>query len=460
MNFLAILPPVLMALFGCATLLIDGFSRDAQRAPWLVWFNSAGQGFIGFALIQQWRASPLTAFSGSLGVDGLSLFTNGVVWLAVIALLLTSYRYLEIVQEPRGEYYALALFAQCGMYFMASGADLITLFAGLELTSISFYILVGFTRANRASNEAALKYLLLGALSSAFLLYGFSLLYGLSGSTKLADIVPLMDRADAFAVVAVTAVAVGLLFKVSAAPFHFWAPDAYDGAPTPVAGYLSVASKIASFTILLRFASGPTWSVLLTIAAIASITAGSIAAITQERLKRLLAYSSVAHAGYALLGVIAGSLDGVLIYLLVYAVMTLGAFAVLTALRRRGIAGEAISDLRGLAQSHPLHAALFTVLLISLSGIPPTAGFIGKYFIFVALIRSGHIGLAVIASAYVVVSLYFYFRLVREMYLEPSERPVPLAASVGVRLALGAASAFTLALGLFPQPALSFLHAL
>lgn len=460
MNTLALLPPILMALFGCATLLIDAIARQKQSAPWLIWFNCFGQALIAVSFVQQWRSLPLSAFSGAITVDTLGLFANGLIWISVLALLLTSYRYLDVSGESHGEYYALALFAQCGMYFMTCGADLITLFTGLELASISFYILVGFTRAEQRSNEAALKYLLLGALSSGFVLYGFSLLYGISGSTQLSAILPFMTHGDAVTAVATVALAAGLLFKVSAAPFHFWAPDAYDGAPTPVAGYLSVGSKIASFIVLIRFAVGPTWMVLLTIAAVLSMTVGSIAAITQDRVKRLFAYSGIAHAGYAILGIVAGALDAVAVYLLVYALMTLGAFAVLTALRRRGIAGESVSDLRGLSQSHPLHAALFAVLLLSLAGIPPTAGFIGKYFIFAALIRGGHIALAIIASAYVVVSLYFYFRLIREMYLEPLEQRRPLAASFGVRFALFATALLTLAIGLFPQPALSLLRAL
>lgn len=451
MNYPALLPPILMALFACATLLIDPLSREKSAARGIVWFNCAGQVLIAVSFVRQWNAYP---------VDVIAAFANAFIWIAVVVLLLTSYRYLEIAGEPHGEYYALALFAQCGMYFMVTGADLITLFVGLELTAISFYILVGFTRTDRRSNEAALKYLLLGALSSGFVLYGFSLLYGISGSIKLADIAPLMARTDAFTVVAIVTLAAGLLFKVSAAPFHFWAPDAYDGAPTPVAGYLSVASKIASFIVLIRFAGGPTWTVLLIVASVLSMTVGSIAAITQERVKRLFAYSGIAHAGYAILAIVAHSLDAFIMYLFVYALMTLGAFAVLTALRTRGIIGDYVSDLRGLSRTHPLHAALFAVLLLSLAGLPPTAGFIGKYLIFAALIQSGHITLAVIASAYVVVSLYFYFRLVREMYLEPLEQGRPLAASFGIRFALGATALFTLAIGIFPQPALNLLRGL
>jgi NADH-quinone oxidoreductase subunit N len=462
MNYLALLPPILMALFGCATLILDVLARPDERRIWLVWFNLLGQGLVGYSFVRQWHA--VEGFeTGGIAIDGLSLFTNALVWLAVVVLLLTSYRFLEIVHEHRGEYYALALFAQCGMYFMASGIDLVSLFIGIELTAVCFYILVGFTRADRRSNEAALKYLLLGALASGFVLYGFSLLYGISGSTSLAQIADALPQNRPFGLVATITITIGLLFKVSAAPFHNWAPDAYDGAPTPITGYLSVASKIAGFAVLMRLPlSGPAWLSTLTVAALLSLTIGSVAAITQDRVKRLFAYSGVAHAGYVLLGLVAGSTEGVFVYLLVYAVMNLGAFAVLTSLRRHGILGERLSDLRGLSQSHPLHAALFALLLLSLAGVPPTAGFIGKYFIFAALIQTGHIGLAVVAAIYVVVSLYFYFRLVREMYLAPMQvaevRRQPIAASFGIRVALVGTAALTLGLGLFPQPALTLLN--
>ncbi|MBV9082170.1 MAG: NADH-quinone oxidoreductase subunit N [Acidobacteriaceae bacterium] len=477
MNFLALVPAVLMALFGCATLILDVVSPRAQGEPrengWILSLNVSGQILIAYSFVRQWQALRLdatggiVALQGAITIDALSLFTNAVVWLAVAVLLAISYRYLEIVREHRGEYYALAVFAQCGMYLMASAVDLIALFIGLELTALSFYILVGFTRADRRSNEAALKYLLLGALSSGFVLYGFSLLYGATGSTELADISTVVAQSRSShpsLIVATVAIVVGLLFKVSAAPFHTWAPDAYDGAPTPITGYLSVASKVASFAVLIRLLSGPlaaaqsSWKPLLSAIAVASLTIGSIAAITQDRLKRLFAYSGIAHAGYLLLGFVAGSplgAEGIYVYLLVYAIMNLGAFSVLTALRRRGISGDYVSDLRGLSQTYPAHAALFAILLLSLAGIPPTAGFIAKYFIFAALIQTHHITLAITAAAYVVVSLYYYFRLVREMYLEPVEQREPLAASTGVRFALTVTASLTLLLGLFPEPVLT-----
>ena len=466
MNYLALLPPVLIALFGCATLISDVLGKQSGGRNLLVIFNLAGAMLVGAAYWQQWqtlsgKTQPIPALQNAVLIDGLSLFANGIIWISVLTLLCISYRYLDLLGEHHAVYYAV-FFAQCGMYFMVSAADLVMLFVGLELTSLSFYILVGFTRADRRSNEASLKYLLLGALSSSFVLYGFSLLYGISGSTSFSDITAAL-KLNPFTTVAAVTVVIGLLFKVSAAPFHFWAPDAYEGAPTPVTGYLSVASKIAAFAVLIRLLTGPleparaVWQPLLVFASLASLTIGSIAALTQERIKRLFAYSGIAHAGYVLLGFIAGSplgLQGIYVYLLVYAVMNGGAFAVLTSLRNHGIAGDRITDLRGLSRKHPVHAALFSILLLSLAGVPPTAGFIGKYYLLAALMQTNHIVLASLAAAYIVVSLYFYFRLIREMYLEPVENRQPLAASLGVRFALGLTAAFTIAVGLFPQPAL------
>jgi NADH-quinone oxidoreductase subunit N len=466
-NYLAVLPPLLMALFGCATLTVDVMGKRTTDRRWLAGFNLLGSALVGFSLWRQWIVlsatnQPILALQDAVSIDGLSFFTNALVWVSILTLFCISYRYLDLVGEHHGEYYALALFAQCGMYFMASAVDLVTLFVGLELTSISFYILVGYTRSDKRSNEAAMKYLLLGALSSGFVLYGFSLLYGISGTTGYGGITASLEP-DSFAAVATVTIVIGLLFKVSAAPFHFWAPDAYEGAPTPITGYLSVASKIAAFAVLIRLLTGPlagaatVWQPILIFASLASLTIGSVAALTQERVKRLFAYSGIAHAGYVLLGFIAGpplGLYSIYVYLLVYAAMNGGAFAVLTSLRNKGITGDHITDLRGLSRQHPLHAALFAILLLSLAGVPPTAGFIGKYYILAALMQTHHIVLASLAAAYIVVSLYFYFRLIREMYLEPADDHQPLAASLGIRVALGAAAAFTLVIGLFPQPAL------
>ncbi len=470
LDYLALAPPVLIAVFGCITLLADFATRN-KRA--LVALNAFGLITVAYTYLLQWQMvgnrGSFTALQNAVTVDSLALFTNAMIWIATAGLLCISYRYLELVEEHRGEYYALALFAQCGMYFMTAAVDLVALFVGLELTAVSFYILVGFTRRERRANEAALKYLLLGALSSAFVVYGFSLFYGIAGSTSLASIALAAHRRgpfDPFVVLGVLTTVIGLLFKVSAVPFHSWAPDAYEGAPTPVTAYLSVASKIAAFAVLIRLLwftlpfAKPVWGPVLITAAVLSLTIGSIAALTQDRLKRLFAYSSIAHAGYILLGFVAGSslaLRGVYIYLLIYAVMNFGAFAVLASLRRHGITGDNVTDLRGLSHTHPTHAALFVVLLLSLAGIPPTAGFIAKYFIFAALIETNHLALAVIAAIYAAISLYIYFRLVREMYFFDADTREPIAASFGVRFSLALTSAVTVLLGLFPESLLQLI---
>ena len=470
-TYLLLLPAVLMTLFGCTTLILGVFSSDSKQSRlWPVIVNGFGLVLIAYPLLVQWRqvaaGATITTSFNAMTVDGASVVANGIVWLATAILLLISYAYLERAQEHRHEYYALALFAQCGMYCMICASDLVLLFVGLELTSLSFYILVGFTRSSRRSNEAALKYLLLGALSSGFVLYGFSLLYGVAGSTALTDILAAVHTRSShepFVLLATVTITVGLLFKVSAAPFHTWVPDAYDGAPTPVAAYLSVASQVASFAVLIHllwFTLAPTrdlWQPLVATSAVLSLTIGAIAAITQDRLKRLFAYSSIAHVGYLLLGLVAGTADalrGIYLYLAIYAIMNLGAFALLASLRTSGDAGEQLTELRSLSRTHPVHAALLTVLLLSLAGIPPTAGFLAKYFIFAALVQTGHIALASIAAVYVAVSLYFYFRLIREMYLSSGEPAGQVESSLGIKVVLVATAAVTLLAGLFPEPLL------
>jgi NADH-quinone oxidoreductase subunit N len=385
----------------------------------------------------------------------------------VVALI--SYRTLQIEREPMGEFYGLILLANSGMFFLATGLELITIAVGLELMALSFYILVGFTRSDKRSNEAALKYLLLGAFSTAFLLYGFSLLYGLSGATKLRDITAgIASRGDSDPIVflAIATTTVGLLFKISAVPFHMWAPDAYEGAPTPVTAYLSVASKAASFAMLVRLFVGPLgpargiWEPILIVVAVATLTLGNLAAITQDNVKRLLAYSSISHAGYILLGLIAGNatgIQGIAVYILVYTFMTLGAFLVVAAMRREGVAGDNIDDLKGLIKRSPGYAIWMVIFLVSLAGLPPLAGFLGKYYIFLSLLETGHYLLAVIACVYVAVALYYYFRIVRVMFTveDVPDAPAP-ARSFGFQLALLATGVMTVVIGLYPEPFLQF----
>jgi len=466
-----IIPAVMLALFGCAILIFDFLIfPDPRQKKWLLLFVALGEGFTGFGLYRQSAylstqgISDLAGFQGSVTVDGFGIFFNWIFLVAAILVALVSYKYLEIAGEHHGEYYSLILFAQCGMYFLATGTDLVTLFIGLELMALCFYVMVGFLRSDKRSNEAALKYLLLGAFSTGFLVYGFSVMYGLARSTKLGDISAALQQRDPWdplVFLALSTTAVGLLFKISAAPFHMWAPDAYEGAPTTVTAYLSVASKAASIAFLLRIFLGPlassraAWEPMLAAVAVVTLTVGNLAAINQNNIKRLLAYSSISHAGYMLLGLVAGNqtgINGIAVYVMVYTFMNLGAFLVVVALRRANIIGEDLDDIAGLMHKSPGYAVLMLIFLLSLAGIPPNAGFLGKYYIFLALIQTKHYSLAIFATLYVAVAIYYYFKIVRSMFIREVTEKAPLASSFGLRLALVVSGVLTLAVGIYPEP--------
>ncbi len=456
----ALLPALLLSLFGCAALFF--------RGSWALAMLVAGELFTAVSLWRQWQAAPVVAFQGALTIDGLALVFSALFVFGALICGLVSLRYEDLEAEQQGDYFGLLLLAQAGMFLLAAGTELVTLFVGLELMAVSFYILVGFARGERRSTEAALKYLLLGAFSTGFLVYGFSLLYGLAGSTRLdviARSVASVDASDPMVLLALLTTAVGLFFKVAAAPFHMWTPDAYEGAPTPVAAYLSVASKAASFALLLRMLWGPLtplrdlWEPLIITAALASLTVGNLAALTQDNVKRMLAYSSIGHSGYILLALAAGPESGyraALIYTVIYTLMNLGAFLVLVSLRRGEAKGEYLDEFAGLMRRRPVHAVLMLTFLLALAGLPPTAGFWAKWVLFAALIEAGQYALAVIGALYVAVSLYYYFRVVRAMFMgdRAIEREMNLSWRVG--LSLAATGAATIGLGLFPEPVLEF----
>ena len=477
-DYQAIKPEVLLALFGLAILLLD-FLLDKRDKFLNAVTALIGLGFAGVELVMVWPAftqgGSYYGFGHSFVLDGFAVYFKLIIVVATALVVLISAKYLEIERANFGEYYALLLFSAVGMMFLASGTDLIVLFIGLELMALCEYVLTGFLRANRRSNEAAMKFFLLGAFSSGLLLYGMSLLYGLGGSTNIYVIAQrLAERpsTDPLAWVAMITLLAGLFFKIAAVPFHQWTPDAYEGAPTSITAFISVAPKAASFAIFLRLllaGLGPLhaqWGALTVGVAIATMTLGNLAAITQSNIKRFFGYSSISHVGYLLLGVIAASgasstlstqgqrdgLEAVFIYLVVYAFMNLGAFAVIIVMRRRDLVGDEIDDLGGLMTRAPGYAILMLIFLLSLAGIPPTAGFIGKYFIFLSLIETGHYYLAVLAVAYAVVALYYYLRIVVAMFMKKAPDRVPLAASPGVSLALGVTLAVTVLIGIYPQP--------
>jgi NADH-quinone oxidoreductase subunit N len=479
---LAILPQMELLLFALGILIFD-FLLEEKEKHFNAYLALAGVAASAFGLYMQFKKfaalsgspmgpAPLLGFHNTVIVDGFAL-VFAVIFLAATALvILLSMRFLDIEQEQEGEYYSLILLACIGMMFMSSGIDLIVLFLGLETMALSFYVLTGFLRREKRSNEAALKYLLLGAFSTGILTYGFSLLYGISSSTNVIQIGDILDRrlrytsahsfVDWLVILAFVTVAAGMFFKIAAVPFHQWAPDVYQGAPTPISAYVSVASKTASFAMFLRLltsvfaASQPTWIYVIGGVAVASLTWGNLAAMTQNNLKRLLAYSSISHVGYILLGIVAWNEIGILgffYYLIAYAFMTIGAFAIIVVLRQRGLIGDEIEDLDGLYQRSPGAALMLLVFMLSLAGIPPTAGFIGKYFIFQGLIQSHHPILAVFAALYIVPAVYYYFRVIVHAWLKKPgvDSPIPVI-SFAQLFVLIVTVFVTLAAGLYPEP--------
>ncbi len=468
------MPMVELTFFALSILLIDLMVPREWK-----WINAVGA-FVGvlFAALCVWQiqsALPRGAigFYNSLLVDRFAIYFWYLFLTGAAIAILMSVRYLDVEDEHHGEYYALLLLSVVGMMCMAAGIDIVLLFIGLELMAISTYVLVGFLRRDRRSNEAALKYMLLGAFSSGIFAYGLSLFYGLSGGTNLRDIaraVSAQSPHNPVLVIALLTTMVGLLFKIAAVPFHQWAPDAYEGAPTSITGFMSVAVKAAAWALLLRILVFGLWPLrsiytpVIVVVAIATMTGANFAALTQTNTKRLLAYSSIAHVGYMLLAFVAmgtsqpGSpgfsdgFKGILIYLLVYTFMNLGAFAVITSLRQRNVIGDEIDDMAGLYRRAPVEAVLMLLFLLSLAGIPPAAGFLGKYYIFLSLIESGHYGLASLGVLYSLFGLYYYLKIANAMLMRAPMEAERLPVSLGMRCAVGVTALATIVIGVYPEP--------
>lgn len=466
-------PQIHLVMWGMGLLILD-FLIPREKKHWISFFALLG---IGAAMIHWYRlyhGGVGRAFYDMISLDSFSLFFQLTVLIAAALTILMSYQYLDVEGEQHGEYYALILFATAGMMFMAAALDLVTIFVGLELMSISVYVLVGMLRSHRTSNEASMKYFLLGAFSTGVLLYGMSLLYGISGSTNLLVIGQAVGRnaSSPVVVLALIAMLAGLFFKVAAVPFHMWAPDAYEGAPTSVTAYMSVAVKAAAFAIFYRilmisFGSLHHLStILIALVSMLTMTLGNWAAVTQTNVKRLLAYSSISHAGYVLLGLVAGTELGVragAIYLFIYTFMNLGAWAVVILLRRRNIAGEEVSDFNGLFFRNPWVAVLMLMFLLSLGGIPPFAGFIAKYYVFSAIVdvylATGSkliLTLAIVAVLNAAVALYYYIRIVLAMFILELAEPAELSFSTGISIALVVTAAATVLIGIYPDPIIHF----
>jgi NADH-quinone oxidoreductase subunit N len=457
-----VIPEINMAAMALIVLLLDLIIRKKEI---LAAVSIAGVSAVALTMI----FASGTTFGGMFIADGYSTFFKFIFFINVILTVLISVKYISIEKVNFGEYYSLILFSTVGMMIMASAGDLIVLYLGLELMALSTYVLAGFIRHDVKSNEAALKYFLLGAFSSAFLLYGTSLVYGMTGTTNLKEIALFISEkglvGNLSLLLSIIFLTVTFGFKIAAVPFHMWAPDVYEGAPTSITAFMSVGPKAAGFAVLGRvfmigFASvSVNWTSILIPIAILTMGVGNIVALSQTNIKRMLAYSSIAHAGYALLGIISANNEGlasVMNYMMIYAFMNIGAFAVIIMLRSEGFRGDSIYDYEGLSKTHPMAAALMLIFMFSLTGIPPTAGFIGKLYIFMNAISAGYTWLVVIAVIFSAISAFFYLRIVMFMYMRDPKETVSLTKTATTGIALTLTTTAVLVIGVFPTFLIDF----
>ncbi|MDA0745804.1 MAG: NADH-quinone oxidoreductase subunit N [bacterium] len=464
LNWTILIPSLIVAVFALLVLCID-----------IIWPRNQGMGGAYTALagtvvallacVRLWGIpEAVVGFGGMLVLDHFALFANVIFLTGTGLTIFISTGYLQREESHRSEYYLLLLMATLGMMLMAAGTDLIVIFLGLELMSISLYILVGFLRNRRISNEASLKYLLLGAFATGFLLYGIALIYGATGSTNLHRIGAVVsgqqDNGNLMLLAGMVLLIVGFAFKVSAAPFHMWAPDVYEGAPTAITAFISAGPKAAAFAAFLRVLTTSMdslqmeWAPVLWVLAVLTMTVGNLGALSQQNIKRMLAYSSVAHAGYVLVALTAASAKGItaaLFYMLAYTFMNIGAFAVIILVGRKGEENLDIASYAGLGFRRPALGLAMTLFMLSLAGLPPTAGFFGKFYIFSAAVEANLISLAVIGVLNSLISVYFYLGVVVSMYMKkPTEEATAFTLSGFARVALVITSVATLYIGLAP----------
>jgi NADH-quinone oxidoreductase subunit N len=471
----AILPELALTALVLVVLTVDLFLRREDK--WLLTpITVIGLGFVGYACWTVWGLNQ-TVFAGFYRVDDLSVFFKVATVVIGILAALFAPSYLAQRKLPLGEFNVILLFSLSGMFVLASSSDLITLFIGLELMVMPAYLLAGFHKTDRYSNEGGLKYFLLGSFASAILLFGISWTYGLTHSTRIADIGGLVTNGGAAGLIAIAMLTVGSTFKAAAVPFHYWTPDAYQGAPTPITGFLSVGPKLGAFALLVRvFAeglgvSGADWYGVMAVLAVLTMTGGNIVALAQTNVKRMLAYSSIAHTGYIIAGLAAFAhatdpalkaqgIEAILFYVLGYGVMNIAAFSVVGMLQRDPRRFGGLSAFAGLAGRAPALAAAMAVLLLSLTGIPPTVGFFAKLYVLVATVDAGVAWLAVAIALNAALAAFYYLRVIVYMYMrEPEADPAPIDRSPLTAFALAISVAGVLLLGLFPDPVISFLRA-
>ncbi|HEV8615689.1 MAG TPA: NADH-quinone oxidoreductase subunit N [Methylomirabilota bacterium] len=458
---MALLPVLVILGTAALVLLLDLLPGESKEHLGGV----ALAGIVGALLASLWQwGSPVRAFRDMVLLDDYALFFDVVICYAAALIVLLSLDYLRREGVESGEYYALVLFATAGMMLLASAGDLIVVFLALELMSLSLYILAGLFKMRLASGEASLKYFLLGAFASSFLLYGIALLYGATGTTSLERLAAgaRAHAGDPLFVIGLGLLLVGLGFKISSVPFHMWAPDVYQGAPTSITALIATGSKAAAFAALIRVltvavrAAPADWTTLLWALSAVTMTLGNVVAIAQSNLKRMLAYSSIAHVGYMLVGLVAGGPTGagaVLFYLLAYTFTTVGTFGVITLCQRSGEEAVDVADYAGLARRNPLLAATLAAFLLSLIGIPPLAGFVGKFYVFGSAVRAGFIWLTVLGVLNSAIAAYYYLRVIVYMYMrEPQGAGAGYAPSFAGGLALVIALIGIVLLGVMPAP--------
>jgi NADH-quinone oxidoreductase subunit N len=458
-----ILPEITVGIAVAVVMVWAAFlPQDRQRL--LRWVSGIA---LLLALLEIFVVSGGAAFGGMYVRDALTKSLQIIVMLTAILAVWMSGAYMERTRLETGEYYALLLSAALGALLMAASADLLLLFLGLETLSIPLYVLAAIARGDLRSQEAGMKYFLLGAFSTVFFLYGLALIFGAAGSTSLARVASAAGTGSPLLLAGIGLVTIGLAFKAAVVPFHAWAPDVYEGAPLPVAAYMSVIAKVGAFAAMIRvFVLGlpggvVPWGTALAVLSVMTMTLGNVAALLQSNLKRLLAYSSIAHAGFMLTGIIAANRAGtsaVVFYLLVYTLMTLGAFGVLLGLARRGEEADDISDLTGLAWRSPALAGAMTLFMVSLAGLPPTAGFFAKLYVFSAVLDAGYVAVVIVAVLTSVVSAYYYLRVAYTMFIGQPSPEVEFVGGRWVSTAIIVTAAGVLLLGIIPAPVTTFLE--
>jgi NADH-quinone oxidoreductase subunit N len=463
-DYVRILPELALSGFGMIVMVIDSLIPERERYRILGGISLAGMAIAILATIYQ-AQFPGPAFSGMVVVDRFSVFFHLLVEGVAAVVILASFEYMRVQRLRAGEYYGLILFGTVGMGLMSSAVELVLVFIALEISSIATYILTGYRRREAASAESSLKYFLLGSFATAFFLYGVALMFGATGSTSLEVIAAKLGAGDMPGLVyaAVALMFVGLGFKVASAPFHIWTPDVYEGAPAPVVGLMSTAPKAAAFAVLLRVlfeinAPGRFW--VIWISAALSMTLGNIGALVQTNIKRLLAYSSIAHAGYLLVAFASSPQIGIsaaMFYTLAYAAMNVGAFAVVAHLANAGERYVTLEDYAGLGRRSPALAALLTVFLLSLIGIPATGGFFAKFYVFSAALKANLVGLTLIGLANSAIGAYYYLRIIVVMYMKEPKQDVPVTSiPAGLGAALGISALATIYLGVLPNRILEY----